>query len=539
MQLNELPLLELFIRLRRADLPLGFDEYKLLIESLQTGFGIKDLDSLKRLCCTLWVKSSKEKDIFDRIFRQTILEYSFLLDNLNKQEQDNKISKESASLEEMYKQDKEKLPVRKDIIILGSSILLGLSSLLTGNYILSKRIINFPPFIISRPVRSAEVGQNYEYSVIGFDFNYNDKLSLSLVTSPNWLEIFPDANNRTAMLRGVAPDNNFYIVEIVVSDGVYSNSQIFPINSNSSPTVLSIWFLLIAISLPCISYFPIQIFLDRGNKNTSDKNDKSPVGNDDKPPLQASPETQKIQEMKSIKLTGAKHLNLKRKIKPPKNLFATSYMDATSYGFSRRQMKQSWRYLRRLVRQGSFLEVDVDATISKIAREGTFLRPVLVPRKVNKTSLLLLLDWDGSMIPFHYLSTMLADTALRGGRVELTNIYYFRNCPDKYLYHDPNHVNAETLTNVISNLNSQNSTILIVSDAGAVRGCFNEERLRVTRKFLNMAKRYVRYIAWLNPMPRSRWEGTTAEEIAQDVKMFELNRQGLDNAIRILLGKHS
>ena len=539
MQLNEIPLLELFIRLRQAELPLGIDEYELLLEALRTGYGIKDLDSLKRLCSTLWVKSPKEKAIFERIFRQTIVEQSFLLDCVNKNKQEKKASEKNVSSGELYKQDKEKLLDQKDILILGSSLLLGLSSLLIGNYIFSKRIINFTPFITSRPVRSAEVGQDYEYLVRGFDFNYNDELNYSLVTPSDWLEIVPDVNNRTAMLQGVVPDDNDYVVQIVISDGIDSSSQIFSINSQSSPTGLSIWFLLLAIGLSCISYFPIQIFFNRGEENILDKNNRSPLSNDDQPSLRASPETQKIEEMKSTKLIGEKHLNQKRKVKPPRNLFAKSYMDAKPYGFSRRQMKQSWRYLRRFVRQGSLLEIDIDATINEIAHEGTFLRPVLVPRKVNKASLLLLIDWDGSMIPFHYLSTMLSETALRGGRVELTNIYYFRNCPDKYLYRDPTHIDAEVTTHVLSNLDFQNSNILIVSDAGAARGCFSEERLRVTRKFLNMAKQHVQYITWLNPIPKLRWHGTTAGKISSYVKMFELNRQGLDNAIRTLLGKQS
>ncbi|MGC1308134.1 MAG: hypothetical protein WA885_12975 [Phormidesmis sp.] len=203
-----------------------------------------------------------------------------------------------------------------------------------------------------------------------------------------------------------------------------------------------------------------------------------------------------------------------------------------------RQMKQSWRTLRRLVRAGPAVELDVDATVKQTCRTGMLLGPALRPRRVNRNELLLLIDQEGSMVPFHALSARLAATALQGGRLASTGIHYFHNCPDEYLYRDPYHQDAETIDAIISRLHSEYTGVLIFSDAGAARGTLNRDRIAITADFLARLRQKLQYIAWLNPMPRDRWTGT-ASEIAKLVPMFELSRRGLDQSIDVLRGKSS
>lgn len=201
-----------------------------------------------------------------------------------------------------------------------------------------------------------------------------------------------------------------------------------------------------------------------------------------------------------------------------------------------RQMKQSWRYLRRLIREGPPIELDVEATVKQISREGMLLHPVTSPRRVNRNELLLLVDRDGSMLPFHSLSERLTKTAMYGGRLAKAGIYYFHNCPGQYLYRDPYHQVAEPIGEVLSTFHHDYAGVLIFSDAGAARGGFSRERLELTAEFLDRLRQQLRYVAWLNPMPRDRWTGT-AGEIAKLVPMFELSRQGLERAIDVLRGK--
>ena len=70
--MNDLPLLELFTKLREAGLPLGIDEYKLVLQAMQAGFGINDQAALKRLCQTLWIKSAEDKQLFESYFEEVM-----------------------------------------------------------------------------------------------------------------------------------------------------------------------------------------------------------------------------------------------------------------------------------------------------------------------------------------------------------------------------------------------------------------------------------------------------------------------------------
>ncbi|NEO65001.1 MAG: hypothetical protein F6J98_33235 [Moorea sp. SIO4G2] len=203
-----------------------------------------------------------------------------------------------------------------------------------------------------------------------------------------------------------------------------------------------------------------------------------------------------------------------------------------------RQMKQGWRYLRHLMGEGVPTELDLEATVEQIGQQGFLLNPVVKPRRINKIELLLLIDQDGSMVPFHHFSQALVDTASRGGRFNQVRVYYFHNCPSDYLYHDPYHLEAVPIEDCLSQLPKTRVVCLIFSDAGAARGQFSSRRRRRTKFFLKELKHYVPPIAWLNPFPRHRWESTTAEEIAKLVPMFEVNRQEFYQAIETLRGRN-
>ncbi len=141
------------------------------------------------------------------------------------------------------------------------------------------------------------------------------------------------------------------------------------------------------------------------------------------------------------------------------------------------------------------------------------------------------------MIPFHGLCNQLAKTALEGGGLHQTMVYYFYNCPQSYLYREPSCWQEIEMETVLRQLQPQYAGVLIVSDGGAIRGNYNQKRVQATQKFLTQIKQYVSKISWLNPLPPNRWQQTTAMEIAQQVPMFELNRQGLEKAVSVLRGR--
>ena len=221
------------------------------------------------------------------------------------------------------------------------------------------------------------------------------------------------------------------------------------------------------------------------------------------------------------------HLNTTRRISG----------DDEYFPITRRQLKQSWRYLRRSIREGPATEFDVNATIRQISRHGVLASFAFRPRRNNRIHLLLLLDRDGSMSPFHLMSQRLAETALRGGRFSQVDIYYFHDCPINYLYRDSGNLNAEPIDLVVKKLRARNTVALIFSDAGSARGRYDAERLKSTEYFLKRVNEKARNIVWLNPVPEERWAGTTANALAQIVPMMTFNRSGMIDAINVLRGK--
>ena len=257
---EELPLLDLFTRLREAGLPLGVGEYQLLLRSLQGGFGVADEAALKRLCKALWVKSTEDNRLFEYHFKQ-VMTQSAINKSISTSEQRQSIDS-----------SKEPLPKESETETDSDSSSTATSSATTVSTQSPEFVIETEDELqVAQAVKAADISEE--------------------VTSRNFL---------------------------LTSD-----------------------------------YFPV----------------------------------------------------------------------------TRRQMKQSWRYLRRPVREGIPIELDIEATVNQIGQQGVLLEPVLVPRRVNRTELLLLIDQDGSMVPFHALSHRLAETAVRGGRLGKAGIYYFHNCP--------------------------------------------------------------------------------------------------------------
>ncbi len=75
----------------------------------------------------------------------------------------------------------------------------------------------------------------------------------------------------------------------------------------------------------------------------------------------------------------------------------------TDFPLSRRSMVYHWQYVNRPLKDGSEDVLDVDETLERAAHQGFFLSPVYTRRETNHAHLLLLIDRNGSMTPFHYL----------------------------------------------------------------------------------------------------------------------------------------
>lgn len=197
-------------------------------------------------------------------------------------------------------------------------------------------------------------------------------------------------------------------------------------------------------------------------------------------------------------------------------------------------MQQTWHQLNYQYLSNIPSEIDLSATINDVSKNANLFDIHLKPPTLPKTQLILLIDRPGSMIPFHNIQHQLQNTITTGDRLDEFTNYYFINSP-LYLYTDPDCEKNINLWQVLTNAHSEHSLLLIFSDAGAARGrSINPSRVQSTKEFYQQVSPYFRAIAWLNPMPKQRWQNTSAGAIAQFIQMFPCDRTNFANTIQYL-----
>jgi uncharacterized protein len=198
----------------------------------------------------------------------------------------------------------------------------------------------------------------------------------------------------------------------------------------------------------------------------------------------------------------------------------------------------AWRRFRVARRSGPKVELDMEATIEELCRRGKLAEPRLIPARCNQARLAVIVDASPSMVTWRQMNRLLSESLDRS-QLAHTALYFFDNIPSEGLFE------LDTLTRPVA-LNKvfekhPQCALLVVSDAGAVRGSHNRERVAQTQEFVAAARPTWQPIAWVNPMSRQRWSGTTAERIARtaSVAMFEFSEDGLTYAVDVLRGKRT
>jgi uncharacterized protein len=202
---------------------------------------------------------------------------------------------------------------------------------------------------------------------------------------------------------------------------------------------------------------------------------------------------------------------------------------------NRRSLAYGWRVLRRFKADGVLDVVDVMATVEQTARQGFYVAPVLQRRLVNQARLLLLIDREGSMVPFHRFSQEVVQTAQEDYDVAAIKVAYFHNILYEYVYEDEHMTQPIELEHLLEWCN-QETIVLIVSDGGAARRNRRLERITAVTKFLANLRAHTSLISWLNPVPQERWEGTSAEILAYAVPMVAMTNDGFQQAINLVRG---
>lgn len=209
-----------------------------------------------------------------------------------------------------------------------------------------------------------------------------------------------------------------------------------------------------------------------------------------------------------------------------------------------RQVGVALRRLRRLAKDTGPLELDVDATIDKTAREGGEIDLVFSPERQNRVKLLLLMDVGGSMDPHTARSEQLFSAAHKATHFRAFRHYYFHNCPYGVLYEDMAIHKSVPTESVLTQLD-RTWSIVVVGDAwmspyelthqsGAV--WLYEKNARPGLEWLRAFREKTERIVWLNPEPRQIWEAPSVRMVRSLFPMFELSLDGISEAVDALRG---
>lgn len=202
---------------------------------------------------------------------------------------------------------------------------------------------------------------------------------------------------------------------------------------------------------------------------------------------------------------------------------------------SARWLSVLWRRFRRFERSGAKSELDIDGTIAERSRRGVIDRPVMRAPRTNRARMLILVDVSPSMAAWRPFIESLA-RSLSASRLSAPTMLYFDNVPRRAFFDSAQLTTPVSIAEVLQK--NAGASVLVLSDGGAARGALNHRRVRETTAFLQLVRRRHKAVVWVNPMPKSRWDGSSAERLARlkDAVFLPLNANSLIQAVDVLRG---
>ena len=221
-------------------------------------------------------------------------------------------------------------------------------------------------------------------------------------------------------------------------------------------------------------------------------------------------------------------------------------LDIRSFQMAFRKLRQ---YSSRV--DGQERVLDVDKTVDETCDNGGLLSLAYEKPRKNTVKVLLLIDSEGSMLPYSRLCNRLFQAVSRSNHFKDLKIYYFHNAIYDQLYTTPHCKMRDSVeTTWVFNRLDADYKVIFVGDAAmapselyrpggnAIIGLFNRET--GMEWFQKFKKRFKKQI-WLNPIEKSSWEYTygsrTIHDIGEVFPMFELTLDGLEKGIKKLLVK--
>ena len=212
-----------------------------------------------------------------------------------------------------------------------------------------------------------------------------------------------------------------------------------------------------------------------------------------------------------------------------------------------RKVDVALRLLRDLGRDGAPDELDLDETIDQTAKNAGDLEVVMRPPRRNRAKVTLLMDVGGSMDPYAHLVSRLFTAASRNGRFSRFRSFYFHNCVYDSLYEDAQFRNAHTVADFLAQ-SDRDEKLVIVGDAamhpsellsqgGSIYYYGNQSRnLSAGVDWMRRLAEHFRRTAWLNPEPEEGWGLPTIRILSGLFPMYPLTIEGLEHAVRYLVG---
>jgi uncharacterized protein with von Willebrand factor type A (vWA) domain len=183
---------------------------------------------------------------------------------------------------------------------------------------------------------------------------------------------------------------------------------------------------------------------------------------------------------------------------------------------------------------GPFSDLDVAATIDLIGRDGLFVGPRFMRGRMDLSRLVLFVDQEGSMACFHRLVRDFIQSA-EGCDFGSFEVYYFHDWFLSEVFLRETLQEARRIDAVLGR-KGLGARVIIISDAGAARPCLDVDfRVKVVARMLKGIRAYSDTAVWVNPLPRLRWRGTSAEAIATMIQMFPMSFDGLIGATSSLI----
>ena len=208
-----------------------------------------------------------------------------------------------------------------------------------------------------------------------------------------------------------------------------------------------------------------------------------------------------------------------------------------------RNLKMALRRLRKFARTGADLELDLEETIRRTAKNAGMLDIVEVPEKRNAVKVLLFLDVGGSMDDHVLLCSQLFSAAR--SEFKYLEIYYFHNFPYEFVWTSNDRGKQEQLNtyDLIHRFGSDYK-VIFVGDASMARheitekgGSVEHFNLEPGEIWFRRLQDHFKKIVWLNPVAVEKWQDSHTTVLIQriiDDHMYHLGVKGLERAMKQL-----